>query len=86
MLGAAIGTATPLGRMFLANTLANTVKKMDQKLLITLTPREFLIDGYNIPIIASFKALGGVASEDEDPDGKFSLMSKVTFSHIRVTP
>lgn len=79
MLGATLHATGNSWKAILAqNTLANTIRNMNQKLLITLTPRQFLVDGYNIPIIASMKALGGMAGEDEDPNGRYAFMAAVS--------
>ena len=63
--------------LFASNLMTNTIRNMKQQLLVTVTPREFLMDGYNVPVVAAMKQLGGMASEDEDPNGRFSLMMAV---------
>ena len=79
MLGATLhATKNTWKYIMVQNTLPNTITKMNQKLLVTLTPRQFLVDGYNVPIIASMKALAGMAADDEDPNGKFALMAGVS--------
>lgn len=79
MIGAAVhSTKDSLKWIVTQSLLANSIKNQNQKLLITLTPREFLIDGYNNTMIASMKQLGGMAGENEDPSGKFSLMMSVS--------
>lgn len=79
MVGATLHATGGTWKGILAqNTMTNTIKNMHQKLLITLTPREFLVDGFDVPIIASMKALAGMAGEDEDPNGRFSLMGGVS--------
>lgn len=79
MLGATIHMTRGTFKGVMAlNTLPGTIKNMNQKLLVDLTPRQFLIDGYDVPIIPSMKALAGLASENEDPNGRFSLMSAVS--------
>jgi hypothetical protein len=81
MIGAAVhSTKDSLKWSVTQSLLSNTIKQQNQKLLITLTPREFLIDGYNNTMIAAMKQLGGMAGENEDPNGKFSLMLSVSDS------
>ena len=70
-------TAGTFKAIFALNTLSNTIRNQNQKLLITITPRQFLMDGYENTVIASMKQLGGMAKEDEDPTGRFALMMTV---------
>jgi len=63
------------------SALSNSISSMEEKLFKETTPREFIMNGYDVPIMESLQALRTQLGDPEaasapPPSGRFSLMQR----------